>query len=270
MMLWIEPEYRQTFPSRTIFDDVAGIEGEVFREGQGRVTLRFERDGKFFFLKRHTGIGWWEVIKDLLQGRLPILGASNEWHALQRLQILNVSTLNPVAFGQRGRNPARQQSFLITKELVRTTSLEDLARDWQGRDDFVRIKRNLTRAVARVAARLHRNGLNHRDFYICHLHVCTDWADKPVGEPEVFVIDLHRAQIRSSVPKRWLVKDIGSLYFSAMDIGLTRNDYFRFMREYSGSTLHECLQGNRSFWTAVCHRAERLYAHRPEPPAGQS
>ena len=73
---------------------------------------RFQRGDESFFLKRHSGIGWWEIIKDLLQGRLPVLGADNEWQAIQRLQILNVSTLHAIAFGQQGRNPARQQSFI--------------------------------------------------------------------------------------------------------------------------------------------------------------
>lgn len=263
MMVWIDPEYRKLFPAKQIFADTALIEGEVFREGRGRVTLRFQRGDEYFFLKRHTGIGWWEIIKDILQGRMPVLGAANEWQALQRLQIMNVSTLYPIAFGRQGGNPAGRQSFIITRELVKTTSLEDYVKDWQKRDDFVRVKRQLIRQVARVARRLHRNGLNHRDFYICHLHVDTNWLSSPEGEPEIFVIDLHRAQIRPSVPERWLVKDIGSLYFSAMDAGLTRNDYFRFIREYTGADLRQTLKSERGFWRAVQARADRLYSTRP-------
>ncbi|MST95429.1 MAG: hypothetical protein EXS33_09230 [Pedosphaera sp.] len=41
---------------------------------------------------------------------------------------------------------------------------------------------------------------------------------------ELFVIDLHRAQLRDRVPARWLVKDLGGLLFSALDCGLTRRD----------------------------------------------
>jgi len=262
-MLWIDPDYRKVFPTDRIIDEMSSIEGEVYRKGEGRVTLRFERNGEHFFLKRHSGIGWREIFKDLLQGRLPILGAINEWHALERLQILNISTLRPVAFAQRGANPATRKSFLLTRELVNTISLEDVVREWQKRPDFIRIKRKIIRQVARVARRFHNNGMNHRDFYICHLHVARAWLDQPQGDPEIFVIDLHRAQIRAAVPRRWLVKDIGSLYFSVMEAGLTRNDYFRFVREYTGNDLRKVLKQDAGFWREVKNRADRLYATRP-------
>lgn len=260
---WIDPEYRQIFPGKCILSDLASIKGEIFRKGSNRVTLRFKKGGQRFFLKRHTGVGWGEVFKELLQGRLPVLGAYNEWLAIERLQILNVSTLDPVAFAQQGWNPASRKSALVTRELRDTTSLEDVVKTWQERDDFVRLKRLLVRAVAETARRMHGNGLNHRDFYICHLHVSNTWLYEVSDNPELFVIDLHRAQIRTSVPYRWLVKDIGSLYYSAMGSGLTRNDLFRFICQYSGRPLREELNDNRHFWEDVRQRAWQLTQRQP-------
>ena len=264
--IWIDPDYRRLFNPKTIFEDMQNMQGEVFRVGKGRVTLRFQKKKHNFFLKRHSGIGWGEIFKDLVQGRLPILGACNEWHALERLQILNISTLKPVAFGMRGRNPARQQSFLVTEELAETTSLEDLAKTWQQREDFVQIKRAIIMKLAHLAQRMHRNGMNHRDFYICHIHVCNRWLENPEGLPELFVIDLHRAQIRDQVPLRWVVKDIGSLLYSSLDAGLTMRDRFRFMRAYSGKGLRTTLSDDRDFWLDVERRANLLLARCPEQP----
>ncbi|MCW8964756.1 MAG: lipopolysaccharide core heptose(I) kinase RfaP [Gammaproteobacteria bacterium] len=262
--LWVDPDCRNRFTPNTIFEDMQTVEGEVYRTGKGRVTLRFTRNGDSFFLKRHTGIGWFEIFKDLLQGRLPIIGAMNEWRALERLQIMNISSLLPVAFGQRGMNPATQESFLVTRELTGTVSLEDLVKSWQERKDFIHIKRALIPQVARMARRIHACGMNHRDMYICHIHVSQRWLDNPVSYPELFIIDLHRAQIRQSVPQRWLVKDIASLHFSSMDAGLTRNDRLRFMRAYRSMKLGQTLEIDKEFWADVQHRAERLYAKRPE------
>jgi len=256
--LWVDPDYRDVFTPKTMFEDMKTAEGEVFRTGKGRVTLRFVRDGRSFFLKRHTGIGWIEIFKDLLQGRLPIIGALNEWRALERLQIMNISSLLPAAFGQRGINPAGRESFLVTRELKDTVSLEDLARDWQEREDFIHIKRAIIPQVARMVRRIHACGMNHRDLYICHLHVSKRWLENPVSYPELFIIDLHRAQIRQSVPKRWLVKDIASLHFSSMDAGLTGNDRLRFMRAYRGMKLSQTLKLDEMLWSEVRQRADRL------------
>jgi heptose I phosphotransferase len=178
---------------------------------------------------------------------------------------MNISSLIPVAFGQRGFNPAGQESFLVTQELTDTISLEDLVKDWQQRKDFVSIKRAIIPQVARMARRIHACGMNHRDLYVCHIHVSKHWLENPVSYPELFVIDLHRAQIRQSVPQRWLVKDIASLHFSSMDAGLTRNDRLRFMRAYRSMQLRQTFELDKIFWSEVRQRADKLYAKRPEP-----
>lgn len=268
-MLWIDPDYADAFPSGDLFGWARRQEGKVYRQGKGRTTLRFERAGRAFFLKRHSGIGWREIFKELLQGRLPALGAANEWLALRRLGDLHVLSLRPVAYGRRGWNPARQESFLVTEELQGTLSLEDLALAWQARDDFVALKRKLIVQVAALAAALHGSGMNHRDLYICHLHIRRDWLAKPVGAPEIFVIDLHRAQMRRRVPRRWQVKDLAGLDFSSMDAGLTERDRLRFVKAYAGQPLAACLRPRQRFWRAVRRRAQRLYA-RLAPAASAS
>ena len=262
--LWIDPDYRALFNRSRIFEDMQAVEGEIFRKGKGRVTLRFELKGHRLFVKRHSGIGWREIFKDLIQGRLPVLGALNEWYALERLLILNISSLTPVAFGQRGLNPATRESFLVTRELRDTISLEDLVKTWQQRPDFVVIKRAIIKQLALVVRRMHRNGINHRDLYICHIHVSHRWLDSPVNEPELFVIDLHRAQIRPRVPERWQVKDIASLHFSSLEAGLTSRDRLRFMRAYRDAPLRATLRYDSSFWQEVEQRTQRLTTRNPE------
>ena len=76
---------------------------------------------------------------------------------------------------------------------------------------------------------------------------------------KLFLIDLHRAQQRLRIPFRWRVKDIGGLYFSAMDIGLTQRDLFRFIRTYIGKSLRQTLREDRQFWKAVQCRATKTY-----------
>jgi len=100
---------------------------------------------------------------------------------------------------------------------------------------------------------MHQHGLNHRDCYICHFHLDIS-AGRQRVDPEnlhLHVIDLHRAQIRSRTPRRWIIKDLGGLYFSAMNIGLTRTDRLRFVRTYEQKPLRQVLQDRRRFWRQV-------------------
>jgi len=72
------------------------------------------------------------------------------------------------------------------------------------------------------------------------------------------LIDLHRALLKKQLGQRWIIKDIGSLYFSAMDIGLTQWDLYRFVRSYAGTSLRTALTEQDTFWRKVKERAERL------------
>ena len=115
-------------------------------------------------------------------------------------------------------------------------------------------KRDLIPKLAAVARQLHDNGINHRDFYLCHFLL-----DSSREELRPFLIDLHRAQIRKVTPFRWQVKDIGGLFFSSFDFHLTQRDVYRFMKCYVNKSLRETLADDAVFWRAVFARARRLY-----------
>lgn len=92
---------------------------------------------------------------------------------------------------------------------------------------------------------MHRAGVNHRDCYICHFLLHTD---RPVTADDfkLSVIDLHRAQTRATISRRWRDKDLAALYFSALDIGLTQRDKLRFLRGYFQRPLRRVLKDEAS------------------------
>jgi heptose I phosphotransferase len=265
-MLKLYDQYKPLFPERSI-KGFCALDGEVFKRIQNRRTFRIERQGRGFFIKCHHGVGWREIIKNLLQLRPPILGAGNEWRAIHRLQELGVETMTPVAYGQLGWNPAMIDSLLITEELQGCVSLETHCQHWQQTPPPPGEKRILIRRLAQIARTLHRNGVNHRDFYLCHFLIVSPWDGSEEGL-HLHVIDLHRVQVRTSTPRRWVVKDIGSLWFSAMQIGLTRRDLLRFVREYLGLPLRQALGMDPAFWDEVATRAAALDATGPPPKSG--
>lgn len=252
-MIVLDPDLRARLNGKDRFDDLMAIDGEVFRHQAGRRTLRFARAGKSYFIKQHLGVGWREIFKNLLSLRLPVLGAKNEYLAIQRVGALGVATMTIAGYGSQGSNPARQKSFIVTEDLGDTVTLEDLCRDWKENPPDFGFKRKLIARVAGVARTLHDNGINHRDFYLCHFRL-----GKGPGQP-IYLIDLHRAQLRAKAPRRWVVKDLGGLYFSSLDIGLSRRDLYRFMSAYRGRPLREVVRREARFWQQVETRAMRLY-----------
>ena len=134
--------------------------------------------------------------------------------------------------------------------------LETLAANWKTVPPEARLRHDLLRAVAESVGKMHRGGVNHRDCYNCHY--LTPRRSDGFGR-EVYVIDLHRAQIRKRVPRRYLVKDLAGLCFSSFDAGLTWHDVLRFMRIYSRRPLRRELEENSRFWRDVLKTARKLY-----------
>ncbi len=254
MTLVLRDDFSRAWPDP--FAAVQQVSGEVYRDKEGRTTQRFIFEDKPYFLKLHRGVGWGEILKNLLQLKLPVLGAENEWRAIEFLHRHGVDTMTCVGYGKRGSNPARQLSFLLTEELEAMVSLEDYCAPWLQAAPDLREKRLLIEAVAKVAAIMHTEGMNHRDFYLCHFLMPLSWDRKTL--PRLYLIDLHRAEIRDRTPRRWQVKDLGALYFSAADIGLGYRDVLRFVRHYTGLPLRQAL-ADRRLWSRVCKRAGKLY-----------
>lgn len=252
MTLYLSEDIKKHVQGPDIFAQMMALRGECFRHQEGRLTQRVTLGGKSYFLKQHTGVGWKEIFKNLLQGRAPVLGAKNEWLAIQKLQTLGVNVAGVAAYGQRGLNPARRQSFILMEELAPVISLETLCQTWRAKPPTFAHKRRLIEDMAVAARLLHENGMNHRDFYICHFLLNT-------VDTQLYLIDLHRTQMRRLTPARWIIKDLAGLYFSSKDMGFTQRDLYRFMQCYRQKPLREVVNSEKTFWQKVIRRGEKLY-----------
>lgn len=233
--------------------------GEVFRSREGRRTLRFHSGEQSYFLKYHAGVGWREIIKNLLQMKIPVLGADEEFRAIEAVARAGLDTLTVAGFGSRGLNPARRESFLVTDDLVDCPSLEELGERWRSEGGDPVFKRALIDRVAGMVRAMHDAGVNHRDLYLGHFLMPQPAIDNRDISAPLYLIDLHRSQVRRRVPLRWRVKDLGGLYFSVARFGFTRADLFRFMARYSGKPLRQTLHEDRRLWQRVRREAERVY-----------
>jgi len=263
-MLWhcnqleMPPELSKALGGSDVFERVMALQGQVFRDVPGRRTIRVTLARRSYFVKLHFGVGWREIFKNLFSLRLPIVSAMIEWRAIRRLTELGIPTTPAVAYGCRGASPAGWRSFVITEDLGEIISLEDFCRDWAKNPPPLHLKRQLITAVAHIARTLHDNGLNHRDFYLCHF--CLDAKRLAAGEAHLYLLDLHRMGIRLTISQSARMKDMAALYFSTMDCGLNVRDTLRFLRLYRNRPLREIFDREAAFWRSVSKRADVLYA----------
>lgn len=261
--------------SKDVFSEVQQLSGDIAREVPGRQTLRFEMGGNIYYRKLHTGVGWGEILKNLVRLRLPVISASNEWLALNRLAEIGINSFVPVAFGEKYLNPAKRLSFIVTRELTGTQQLDYyLGERLQERTLGFNEKCVLLREMAQIARTIHLHGINHRDLYLCHFLVdlasMQKWA-RDGDKPLLYLADLHRAQIRPQVPRRWLVKDLASICFSALELGLTNRDVLRALKYYFNQSLvsvkreHPGLLRDIKIRTLKLYQREQRLKSRAEP-----
>jgi UDP-glucose:(heptosyl)LPS alpha-1,3-glucosyltransferase/heptose I phosphotransferase len=162
---------------------------------------------------------------------------------------VGIPTTPLVAYGRHGSNPAKLQSFVMTEDLGDIVSLEELCADWLTNPPDPAFKQRLIVAVAELAAKLHRAGLCHRDFYLCHFVL--KLAELEAGQVKLYLIDLHRMLQQQSVDGSAVMKDIAGLYFSAMECGLSAADIDLFKQHYQPQ--------KEAFWVQVCARAQKLH-----------
>lgn len=263
-VIFLKEPFKTLWKNKDPFAEVGRIDAaakaeDVFRHKEGRRTLRFSDGSASYFLKHHSGVGWKEIFKNLLQLRLPVLSAKNEYEAAITLSAAGIDTLTPLAYGCRGYNPAAQESFLVTSDILDTASLEDVCKNWPNSPPPYAVKSALIKKVAAMAKAMHAAGINHRDFYICHFLLENNAAAKIAAQQDFrcHLIDLHRCQKRSRVPLRWLKKDLAGLMYSTMDAGLSRRDYLRFIKHYSSQPLRLSLSD--PLWRDVLQDALALY-----------
>ncbi len=256
-MLILKEPFKTAWANKDPFEEVLKLNGEVYREVATRRTLNFKFQGESFYIKVHRGTTVKEILKNYLSLRAPVLGAANEYKAINRLTELGVNTMEVVAFGERGVNPLTRESFIITKDLNPAISLEDYCKVWKDNPPSYHVKKVLIEEVARMVKTMHEGGVNHRDCYICHFLLHLPYSEQDI--PKLSVIDLHRAQIRRKVPVRWRDKDLVALYYSSLEIGFDEKDYLRFLRTYFGNCrLKIVFEQEKEFLLGVDKRAEKI------------
>ncbi len=213
-----------------------------FRKGQSlnkpglssyreRIRIETDQGQPDLYLKRFHKPPLKEQLRRMREFKFKRSSAEREVYFARKLLQVGIPTFTPVAWGRRMSGYLEQASAAITAELA-GTSLEKLVAHWRdypadaprGTD-----RHDIIRQLALVTARLHRSGYFHRDYYLCHIFLERN-AD---GRAVLSLIDLGR-MIRSTwLRKRWTIKDLAALHYSAPAGLVSRADRLRFLYHYA-------------------------------------
>lgn len=185
---------------------------------------------KRFYLKKHR------VRTRRVSLQTGETAAGVEARAVKQLNDDGIPTMQVAAYGEQLHQDGRIESFLLTENLEGYLPLDDFLRErFRVRRLFASAKRDeelttLIEQVADVAARFHKAGYNHRDFYCCHFFV----KETDPGRFDVRLIDLQRVQHRRRFRRRWIVKDLAQLAYSAPRDRIKCTQKLAFLRRYLG------------------------------------
>jgi len=189
-----------------------------------------EGETRTFYLKRYHRPPLIEQFRRIKECGLKSSSAWREMHFIKRLSLLGIPTMQGVAFGQKMKGILEVRSFGITAGLPGASleTLVDRVRDGAAEPPRPADRHEIIRQLGLIAARLHEARLYHRDLYLCHVFL----TPRPDGGIVLRLIDLARMIEKPARTRRWAVKDLAALAYSAPAGGVTRVDRLRFLYHY--------------------------------------
>ena len=176
-----------------------------------------------------------------------------EYETADRLMAAGINTPHAIAWGEQWGPVFERRSFLITEEVADSRSLESrLPPCFTGplTQEKRQARRDFLGRLASFIRRFHETGYRHRDLYLSHIFY-SDGSG-------FCLIDLARA-FRPILQRRFQVKDIAQLHYSAPATAVTRADRLRFYLAY----VDHCrlLAQDKAFIRKVVRKAHQMARH---------
>lgn len=204
-----------------------------------------------FFLKRYDRPPFRLQVKSWLAHGRRKSCASFEVEAAAELAATGINTPKVICRGRQWGRLFERRSFLITERIPDAESLEMRLPDCFDGPPTVaklRARREFISHLAAFVRRFHDTGFRHRDLYLCHIF------HSPTGQ--FCLIDLARAFRPRLRQKRFAIKDIAQLHYSAPATDFSRTDRLRFYIGYAGRT--KLTQDDKRFIRRVTARAATM------------
>jgi heptose I phosphotransferase len=196
------------------------------------------------YIKRYKPLPLKEYFKSVTSFR-PIhpKGACHEWDAILAFHKNCLPTMEPIAVAETAHGTCNL-TLGITNYKRGSEIFEDLNKNHNPER-----KKKLIEKIAILAKNMHNAGFGHQDFYLVHMFI------KEQNDDEIFLIDLQRLIMQKRLSKRWRIKDLAQLYYSAAPF-VNNEDIELFWNIYS-----EGLSNSESLLSAIKKKMQKIKRH---------
>lgn len=221
-----------------------------------RSRLEFEIDSPStaVFLKRYDKPPISVQLKNWLRHRARASCGLLEFETATQLATMGINTPRVVSYGEQWGTFFEERSFIITERIPNGESLERKVPECFKSPATVENLEQRTDFIAELTLfvkKFHETGYRHRDLYLSHIFY---------GDNGRFhLIDLARAFRPIVLRKRFQIKDIAQLHYSAPAEYFSWTDRLRFYLAYVGQS--KLARKDKVFIRRVLNRAKRMARH---------
>lgn len=177
-----------------------------------------------------------------------------EFEATNKLSAAGIKTPKTISYGEQLGVFFEKRSFIITEKIPNAESLERKLPDYFNSPSTIenlKLQRDFISELAKFIKKFHELKYRHCDLYLCHI-----FYDDDSG---FYLIDLARAFKPSLFARRFRVKDIAQLYYSASGKYFSKPDRLRFYLRYTGHS--KLTSKDKVFIRKVINKAKRIARH---------
>ena len=225
-----------------------------------RTRLQFEIDSPQLpssttvFMKRYDRPPVFVQVRNWLSHHNRRSNALREFEAAKKLTAAGINTPKVVSYGEQWSSMFEERSFIITEKIPDAESLERKLPDCfngPATTENLKLRRNFIVQSAAFIRKFHETNYRHRDLYFSHIF----YSDTG----EFYLIDLARVFRPIILRRRFQIKDIAQVYYSAPGKHFSETDRMRFYMAYTGQK--RLTKKDKIFIRKVINKAERMARH---------
>jgi len=206
------------------------------------------------FLKRYNRPPVSVQLKNWLSAQGRRSCAMIECSTASRLTASGVNTPKTICYGDQWGSLFEKRSFIITQQIPEAVSLERRLPDFftgPPAGENLKARRDFIAKLADFIRKFHETNYRHRDLYFAHIFYDDDGR--------FHLIDLARAFEPVVLSRRFQIKDIAQIHYSAPGQDFSKTDRLRFILRYVGrDTL---TSEDKMFIRKVVSKARRMARH---------
>jgi len=177
-----------------------------------------------------------------------------ELEAASKLTAAGINTPKVISYGDQWGTLFETRSFIITEKIPDAEALERKLPDCFHKPatiENLKLRRNFIVQSAAFIRKFHETNYRHRDLYLSHIF----YSDNG----EFYLIDLARVFKPIVLRRRFQIKDIAQVYYSAPGKHFPKTDRLRFYMAYASQ--NKLTKKDKIFIRKVINKADRMARH---------